>query len=441
MIDEFVKRKDLFDCLKKIRYSLDCRFEEDANLFITNQLSQEIKGMIRQDKWQGLNGMLVSDTISANILSIEILKHAWLIKDINSNSAKYIKDIFNQSDKNIIISKLKLAMDGKTFTTNELKEIISCYYYLNCSIDECELKLDNITRFTKVEQVCVERVLNEESDANYTYKKMRELAKNSIFLSSNCFNEYLRNGNFEESFIRTIGEGIFEDHIEYEDDIRESEWFRLFRSLNKVSFDISINSIKESNSSLDSSNLDLAKYVIYYQVDKDKMNREYYINEIIRVLNSSFKNRRFLFIGIRNIYSENIKNELVDKLLNEANIKSNEIDMLEKYKTGREKEEIDFDDVLEQLLNDINYNIKPAKINYWVNTLFESNKVDCLNMFIDELEDESVQMFIQSVISQACYFKIHQVKVMTMIFNYLKYNEVDEIEDFIWDEIRSNPNK
>lgn len=444
MIDEFVSRTIMFESLKKINHSLDCRFEKDADLYINKQDSQEIKNMINGSCWQGINGLYKTNKVSPDILTIEIIKDAWLIRDIKKDGAEYLIEIFNNCEKNIFIKNAEKIINNELYSPLCLKDIINSIYYKNANINICREILDGKVRnfiFNEnIRKVCVKRVLDECTSAKILYNNMREyIQKNEIFENSNDFQIYAKDLSESrgETFAKEFGRIIFENRIEDNADFKEEQWYLIFRSLGKVAFDICSEYLEESEVEDQDFSRNLVKYLMFYQLRKPTEEEEkYYLNKI-KELFSNY-NLRWVFIkSVKSIFNESLKKKVIDYFLEQPNLLEKQKEIL----LNKSTDSISTENILQDLLsNKLSKGNRTGNLNYLAASFLEkSENVEKLGMMIDYLNNENVQEWYLLMIDQAKKGILKDA--LLGLFKYLEKNSDRALDKEIKFKIEAKPRK
>lgn len=441
MIDEFISREMMFESLKKINYSLDCRFEKDADLYISKQDAQEIKNMISGGYWQGIYGVYKTNKVSPNILTIELIKDAWLIKDISQDAIEYITNIFNDCEKTIFMENAKKVINNEIYSPISLKNIINSIYYKHVDIKICkdilDNKVSNLIFNPSIRKICIYRVLDECDSPRSLYITMREyLRKNQIYSKSDELKNYvdeLKNIKDEE-FIKTFARIIFDNEIEDEIDFKENEWYLIFRNLGRITFDICLEYLEE-NGVEEEFLKNMIRYLMAYQFKKAEENDKVYYIKIYKELFSDHHLRWFLIRSVKNIYDEKSKKEIINYFLEQPNLS----DKQRKFLKDTDQKNLSTEQILNDLLNKkIPYRGRITHFNFLVSNFLKNNKnAKKLNIMIDNLHNENVQEWYILMIDQAKKDILRDA--LFGLFKFLKNNPNSNLEKKIKHRIEAKP--
>ncbi|WP_270771129.1 hypothetical protein [Intestinibacter bartlettii] len=453
MIDEFISREQMFNSLKKINYSLNCRFEKDADLYISKQDSQEIKNMIYNKSWEGIHGIYITNKISPNILSIEIMKHAWLIKNISKQGCKYIEEIFEACEKDIFIEKSSKIINNEIYAPNSLKKIIIPIYYNNVDINICKNILDNKVRNlifnTDIRKICIKRVLNECKSGRQLYTTIKSyLNKNEIYSNSNAFKFYVEEikSNRDKDFIEEFANQVFDNEIEDNQDYKETSWYKIFRELGKVTFDICSEYLKKYSETDKDFSSNIARYLMAYQIKKN--DAQYYIDKWKELFsNSSNNNLRYILIrSIKNIYNEEAQINIINSYLNRNDLLNNQREMLNNMLENINAKEDEGLNIEIKILKDLKENKlsirnRKGSLNFLVSEFLNKYKsVNQLDIITKNLNNKNVQDWYVLLIDQSRHFKKEILKYsLSNLLTYLKEEPNAELDNEIKAKILAKP--
>lgn len=454
MIDEFISREQMFNSLKKINYSLNCRFEKDADLYISKQDSQEIKNMIYNKSWEGIHGIYITNKISPNILSIEIMKHAWLIKNISKQGCKYIEEIFEACEKDIFIEKSSKIINNEIYAPNSLKKIIIPIYYNNVDINICKNILDNKVRNlifnTDIRKICIKRVLDECNSGRQLYVTIKKyLNQNEIYNSSNAFKSYVEEleSNRDHSYVEEFANQIFDNEIEDNLEYKDEEWYKIFRSLGKVTFDICSEYLRKYSETEKDFSTSIARYLMAYQLKSGDV--QYYINKWKELFSNSSSNSNLRYIlikSIKNIYNQEVQMDIIKSFLNRSDLLENQRkmlnDMLENIK-GKKDGGLNIEiEILKKLKeNELSIKNRKGTLNYLVNEFLNNYKnVNQLDIITKNLNNENVQDWYILLVDQSRHFKKEILKYsVSNLLKYLKESPNQRLDNEIKTKILSKP--
>lgn len=453
MIDEFISREQMFNSLKKINYSLNCRFEKDADLYISKQDSQEIKNMIYNKSWEGIHGIYITNKISPNILSIEIMKHAWLIKNISKQGCKYIEEIFEACEKDIFIEKSSKIINNEIYAPNSLKKIIIPIYYNNVDINICKNILDNKVRNlifnTDIRKICIKRVLDECKSGRQLYTTIKSyLNKNEIYSNSNAFKFYVEEikSNRDKDFIEEFANQVFDNEIEDNQDYKETSWYKIFRELGKVTFDICSEYLKKYSETDKDFSSNIARYLMAYQIKKN--DAQYYIDKWKELFsNSSNNNLRYILIrSIKNIYNEDAQINIINSYLNRNDLLNNQREMLNNMLENINAKEDEGLNIEIKILKDLKENKlsirnRKGSLNFLVSEFLNKYKsVNQLDIITKNLNNKNVQDWYVLLIDQSRHFKKEILKYsLSNLLTYLKEEPNAELDNEIKAKILAKP--
>lgn len=453
MIDEFISREQMFNSLKKINYSLNCRFEKDADLYISKQDSQEIKNMIYNKSWEGIHGIYITNKISPNILSIEIMKHAWLIKNISKQGCKYIEEIFEACEKDIFIEKSSKIINNETYAPNSLKKIIIPIYYNNVDINICKNILDNKVRNlifnTDIRKICIKRVLDECKSGRQLYTTIKSyLNKNEIYSNSNAFKFYVEEikSNRDKDFIEEFANQVFDNEIEDNQDYKETSWYKIFRELGKVTFDICSEYLKKYSETDKDFSSNIARYLMAYQIKKN--DAQYYIDKWKELFSNSSNNnlRYILIISIKNIYNEEAQINIINSYLNRNDLLNNQREMLNNMLENINAKEDEGLNIEIKILKDLKENKlsirnRKGSLNFLVSEFLNKYKsVNQLDIITKNLNNKNVQDWYVLLIDQSRHFKKEILKYsLSNLLTYLKEEPNAELDNEIKAKILAKP--
>lgn len=434
MIDEFVSREKMLKSLKKIGHSLNCRFEKDADLFISNQKSEEIKNYIHNANWEGIYGMYTTNDSSADILSIEIIKYSWLINNISNKDAKYINEIFNSCNKNIFVEKANRIINNEVYSPYSIKQLIIPTYYMNIDINICkeilDFNKDNLLFNELVRKVCVKRVLDTCQTPRSLYNTMKKyLNLNKIYNDSNVFKFYVENLDKDESFIYELGNDIFKLEIEDKIKYRDSKWFKIFRSFGKITFDICSTYLDEYADYNREFSKSIARYLMSYQFKNDRKNLDYFEGEWIRLFKSGGSGKRHaLILGLKNIWNKESKEKIANSMLENINITPKQRELIESI-LGSEDELLNpiNESILDILLNDkLNSNNRNGNLNFLAAQFLRRYKlIEELDIILKNINNTNVEDFIIQLINQSRKVdnKILRYLLNTILINIYEMNQ------------------
>ena len=453
MIDEFISREQMFNSLKKINYSLNCRFEKDADLYISKQDSQEIKNMIYNKSWEGIHGIYITNKISPNILSIEIMKHAWLIKNISKQGCKYIEEIFEACEKDIFIEKSSKIINNEIYASNSLKKIIIPIYYNNVDINICKNILDNKVRNlifnTDIRKICIKRVLDECKSGRQLYTTIKSyLNKNEIYSNSNAFKFYVEEikSNRDKDFIEEFANQVFDNEIEDNPDYKETSWYKIFRELRKVTFDICSEYLKKYSETDKDFSSNIARYLMAYQIKKN--DAQYYIDKWKELFSNSSNNnlRYILIISIKNIYNEEAQINIINSYLNRNDLLNNQREMLNNMLENINAKEDEGLNIEIKILKDLKENKlsirnRKGSLNFLVSEFLNKYKsVNQLDIITKNLNNKNVQDWYVLLIDQSRHFKKEILKYsLSNLLTYLKEEPNAELDNEIKAKILAKP--
>lgn len=453
MIDEFISREQMFNSLKKINYSLNCRFEKDADLYISKQDSQEIKNMIYNKSWEGIHGIYITNKISPNILSIEIMKHAWLIKNISKQGCKYIEEIFEACEKDIFIEKSSKIINNEIYASNSLKKIIIPIYYNNVDINICKNILDNKVRNlifnTDIRKICIKRVLDECKSGRQLYTTIKSyLNKNEIYSNSNAFKFYVEEikSNRDKDFIEEFANQVFDNEIEDNPDYKETSWYKIFRELGKVTFDICSEYLKKYSETDKDFSSNIARYLMAYQIKKN--DAQYYIDKWKELFSNSSNNnlRYILIISIKNIYNEEAQINIINSYLNRNDLLNNQREMLNNMLENINAKEDEGLNIEIKILKDLKENKlsirnRKGSLNFLVSEFLNKYKsVNQLDIITKNLNNKNVQDWYVLLIDQSRHFKKEILKYsLSNLLTYLKEEPNAELDNEIKAKILAKP--
>ena len=453
MIDEFISREQMFNSLKKINYSLNCRFEKDADLYISKQDSQEIKNMIYNKSWEGIHGIYITNKISPNILSIEIMKHAWLIKNISKQGCKYIEEIFEACEKDIFIEKSSKIINNEIYASNSLKKIIIPIYYNNVDINICKNILDNKVRNlifnTDIRKICIKRVLDECKSGRQLYTTIKSyLNKNEIYSNSNAFKFYVEEikSNRDKDFIEEFANQVFDNEIEDNPDYKETSWYKIFRELGKVTFDICSEYLKKYSETDKDFSSNIARYLMAYQIKKN--DAQYYIDKWKELFSNSSNNnlRYILIISIKNIYNEEAQINIRNSYLNRNDLLNNQREMLNNMLENINAKEDEGLNIEIKILKDLKENKlsirnRKGSLNFLVSEFLNKYKsVNQLDIITKNLNNKNVQDWYVLLIDQSRHFKKEILKYsLSNLLTYLKEEPNAELDNEIKAKILAKP--
>lgn len=453
MIDEFISREQMFNSLKKINYSLNCRFEKDADLYISKQDSQEIKNMIYNKSWEGIHGIYITNKISPNILSIEIMKHAWLIKSISKQGCKYIEEIFEACEKDIFIEKSSKIINNEIYASNSLKKIIIPIYYNNVDINICKNILDNKVRNlifnTDIRKICIKRVLDECKSGRQLYTTIKSyLNKNEIYSNSNAFKFYVEEikSNRDKDFIEEFANQVFDNEIEDNPDYKETSWYKIFRELGKVTFDICSEYLKKYSETDKDFSSNIARYLMAYQIKKN--DAQYYIDKWKELFSNSSNNnlRYILIISIKNIYNEEAQINIINSYLNRNDLLNNQREMLNNMLENINAKEDEGLNIEIKILKDLKENKlsirnRKGSLNFLVSEFLNKYKsVNQLDIITKNLNNKNVQDWYVLLIDQSRHFKKEILKYsLSNLLTYLKEEPNAELDNEIKAKILAKP--
>lgn len=403
-----IEKSVMKDTLKRIQHSLNCRFERDAELFIDNQTIQELKSMINNNQWQGIHdGMFNLKRVSPEILTIEIIKNAWLIKDIDKHDCKYLLNIFEACNKEIFLEHAVKIIDNKIYAPRVIKDIINQIYYMNIDVELCKdiVKSDNYKIYNKeILKSCMIKILDEcENPKQLRYRIDKYITEISILNNSNLLVDYVKRMSTikDELWMKEFASEVFYNYIEYNEYNKESIWFKIFRGLNKHTFDLCAEYLSDFGDIDTDSSIKIVRNYMAYQVKKDNINREYYKIKWIDLFKNKPKIRTALIIGLKNIYDESIKKEIANEMINSNGIVEHEVKLIKDILNEESTVFKNIDEVLFELSN-LNKKNEEGHINN-INTRISKspNKEIILESLSKYLENTNVQRLYISMIKHS----------------------------------------
>ena len=442
MLDEYISREQMLNSLRKIEYSLNCRFEKDANLFISNQKSEEIKNMIYNSNWQGIHGMYITNNVSADILTMEIIKYSWLVNSIQKEDAKNINEIFCACNKNIFIEKANKVINNEIYTPYCIKQLIIPIYYMNIDINICKQILDynkdNLLFNELIRKVCVKRVLDRCETPRDLYRTMKMyLNSNEIFKDSNVFKHYIDDLDKEETFIYELGKYIFEYEIEDNLNYKDTSWFKIFRNLGKATFDICSKYLCEEVYYDRDFSTSIVRYLMANQFKNDSDNVQYYEEEWIRLFNTLNSEKRFSFIlGLRNIWNNETKEKIANTMLENTNITTKQREHIESIlNPENDLQDPITNSVLEILINNkLNINDKKGHLNFLAGAFLRRYKnLEEVDSIVENINNINVETFIIQLINQSRKTdnKMLRYLLERVLINSINFNIEKSIISFI----------
>lgn len=434
-----IEKTIMKDTLKRIQYSLNCRFERDADLFIDNQTVQEIKSMINNDKWQGIHdGMFNLKRVSPEMLTIEIIKNAWLIKDVNKFDCKYLVNIFEACNKEIFLEYAIKIIDNKVYVTRDIKDIINQIYYMNIDVELCKAIVNsNDYRIYNKEilKSCMIRILDECENPKQLRNRMNEyIAKISILNNSSLLVNYVKRMSAikDEHWMIEFARVVFDNDIEYKEYNKDSIWFKIFRALKKYTFDLCAEYLSDFGDVDTDSSIKIVRNYMAYQIKKDKINSEYYKMKWIDLFDNNPSIRTALIIGLKNIYNESIKKEIANEMVKCTEIIGSQVKLIQEILEEESKIFKHAEEVLFELSN-LNKKNEEGHINN-INTRISKsiNKEMILNTLSKYLDDVNVQRLYISMIKHSknksrdefgkvvCDIGVYIQETDSLVYNKLK---------------------
>lgn len=398
-----IDRKKIMETLERVRYSLNCRFEKDANLFVSSQQIQEIKGMIKDGKWQGIFGMFQTNHLSSEILTIAIIKNSWLANEnISVNDIKqYIIPILDMCEVDIYTDIAERVINNRIYMPYQIKQSIQIIYYKKVDIELCRKILDGkdiLTDNIEVLKQCFYRVLDTCKKAHEMYYAIDGYVKMYSQLSANykIVSSYIRRLDRNEAWKKEFTDYIFEKKIENNEN-PDIVWINIFRALGKYAVDKCLDYLRYELEDEDKMARQIIKLYIVHGIDKDEESREYYIEQWQEIFleESDFCLRKEFIFAVRRIKNEEAKAQLIDMMLDVDDLPRMLISKLTEIKEEEEQKEkiSDSEELLEKVVE--GYGSKEEKhLKYLVYVLRESeNKDELLKGLMESLNIEEIQDF------------------------------------------------
>ncbi|MDK0888390.1 hypothetical protein P5F43_15520 [Clostridium perfringens] len=444
MEDLVVDKKELLNTLERIDNSLNCRFERDASLYISNQESQEIKEAIRNNLWQKLEGLLLTNKISNEILIIEIIKNGWIIdEDISWNDInKYIKPVFEKSDKEIFVRNASKITKNEIYVPYKIKKIINMEYYKKVDIKICKniiLNGDSKIYNSQIMKVCVFRILEEIEDPLELYYKIQELLESDISIHFKRGINYFIDNIYEykdEEFIRSLSEKILSDELDgnYEESEKREFWGNIYTKLGDVASFVSLEYLEEFkffdlHDKWLINNILISKSIIN-RINMSK-ERNTIINKLIKIFRDTdcLPVKKYISYNMKKIKDEKLKHDIIDNLLSVNKLELIENILLEEKEGNKEEKVIkDIFSVIEEINK---HTLNPVgQLRYIDSSIDVKYRSKILDELITMLDIEEIQAFFLEIIKTN--YRKDANRNCERIIEYLKEtNNLDFYEKFI----------
>lgn len=161
-----VEQKLLDDTLKRIKTSLNKRYEKDAELYISYQDTLVIKRHLFNKEYDAIKDMVGNNIYSPAVVSRVIAKNLWLIQDEDIQEfKKSLHAIMNQCDWRFLGEIKQQIEENSIEASMEIKQFILTIYYSFASKEECLRYLDSAEHFeNSTIKTCFKKVLNESDN-------------------------------------------------------------------------------------------------------------------------------------------------------------------------------------------------------------------------------------------------------------------------------------
>lgn len=156
-----VDQRELANTLKRIKTSLNKRYEKDAELYISYQDTLVIKKHLYNKEYAAIKDMVRNGIHSSAIVSRVIAKNLWLIHSTNvTEFEKNLKTIMNSCDPRFLKS-IKDQIDNNTVeASTEVKRFILKIYYSLAPIEDCKYYLSYARHFENdIVKLCFKKVV------------------------------------------------------------------------------------------------------------------------------------------------------------------------------------------------------------------------------------------------------------------------------------------
>ncbi len=235
--------------LEAIKKALDLRFEQDSNLYINKDQTEEIKKNISNGSAQNLQGLAKEH--GNMILAKVILKNSWLVKTelLNKNKA-VIDKIFLNIPKDFFIEISKDVRSDLAYSTPQFKNYVTNIYLESLPVSSCkdfyEKKQEREDRRIKCLTKYIVEDFAKNNPENYIYrlidselKKFPELENYINLKDRNFFQRIFKNIQNK----RDLTKWILENKKNRDKDIF---WLSSITTFDKDGFDEIINYISKN---------------------------------------------------------------------------------------------------------------------------------------------------------------------------------------------------
>lgn len=143
-----IDQAELAKTLKRIKTSLNKRYEKDAELYISYQDTLVIKKHLYNKEYEAINDIVRNNIHSPAIVSRVIAKNLWLIHSTDITAVEEnLKSIMNCCDWRFLKRIKEQIDDNKIEASVEVKQFILKTYYSIAPVEECINYLDNAEHF------------------------------------------------------------------------------------------------------------------------------------------------------------------------------------------------------------------------------------------------------------------------------------------------------
>lgn len=155
--------------VKRIRRTLDRRFERNPELYVSRQDAYEIKQLLRKNNLSRIKHYFEIRKYSPEILGSIILKNSWLISRFNKYNLNVLSLILTNCDNTILKEYMEdIVMDRSQVHLSFKRLVVPIY--CNClSPVESRQMLDNRQKNRTIVELCLRSVLDGADDADNCY--------------------------------------------------------------------------------------------------------------------------------------------------------------------------------------------------------------------------------------------------------------------------------
>lgn len=174
-----VDQKALADTLRRIKSSLNKRYEKDAELYISYQDTLEIKKDIYEHNYPAIQNLITAGRISPATMGKVIAKNLWLVADAKEKELKQIEQLLKSCPKAIFQELVQSIQNGTADISPTVREFIIVLFYKQADLSICnEYLLKKETKNNKLLKVCFTRCVS-------TFKLSKDFRKINNYLSVN----------------------------------------------------------------------------------------------------------------------------------------------------------------------------------------------------------------------------------------------------------------